>query len=292
MTTIYCQGKFVPQEEARVSASDHGFLYGASLFETFRTYDGEPFLLEEHIERLLAGCRAYDIVPHREHLIAAPPGCPSLRRVIRKLLSLNNMEDAVFRYTLSAGDAPAGPPWSYQIPTEVVFVRPLPINPPESATTLHILNTIRTEPEVLPRPKSGQYANSLSGMRELRQRNAFSGDEGLMLTRDGRLSEGTVSNLFLVSGTELLTPSPAANILPGITRKHIISLAKSIDLKVTESDLGLCELTEADAIFTTNSVRGIVPIHQVKDRNDQIIWTKRSVENPAVQRLFTAYGKR
>lgn len=287
---IYCQGHILPEEEATVSAGDHGFLYGASLFETFRTYHGKPFLLQEHMERLRAGSDAFGISLRKDLLAGDPPDYPLLRSTIRDLLARNDLQDAVFRYTLSAGSTPPGlPKKPFEDATEILFVRPLPSPVSEAAIHLHILNTPRTEPEVLPRPKSAQYMNSLIASRELAGRAAAPGDEGLMLTRDGRLSEGVTTNVFLVRDGCLATPSPAAHILSGITRNKVLDLAAKLSLEACEQDLDIGRVADADAIFVTNSVRGIVPVNEVYDKARNSLWRKNSAENELLRRLSTAY---
>lgn len=291
MLKMYCQGAIVSPHEARVSAHDHGFLYGATLFETFRTYQGEPFLLSEHIERLRQGCRSYGIEPPADLLLTQPPTYPNLRRILRQLLDHNGLDDAVFRYTLSAGEDPAGlPATAFRKPTEIVFVRPVP--PPDKGRTtsrLHLLETTRAEPEVLPRPKSGHYMNSLVGLRELGQRNTEPGDEGLFLTNGGLLSEGITSNLFLISGQTLQTPSPRAHPLAGITRDYLLAQAPRMDLVAREEDLTLDDLRRAEAICMTNSVRGIIPIGQVFDSGAKVVWQNNSAAHPTLQALLAHY---
>lgn len=289
---IYLAGNIVPQEKAAISASDHGFLFGVAVFETFRTYGGSPFLLGQHLERMRAGCRALHIDFSRSPLLAEETPSRRLREVVRELLSVNGLEDAAFRFTMSAGEAegvlPAEP---YANPVEVIHIRPLHPSLPPQGQRLHILNTERTDPEVRPRPKSVHYINSLSGHWELRQRQLLPGDEGLMRTRDGRLAEGVVSNLFVVSGDGLKTPSLAAGILGGITRQAVLGLAKESGLAFAETDLGLSDLTSAEAIFTTNSTRGLVPVYDVRDQAGHSVWNKNSSTHPVVTKLARAYER-
>lgn len=286
---IYCRGKILPESEAVISANDAGFLYGASLFETFRTYRGDPLLLEEHMARLAAGCRAFGIEPGKGLLISRPPAFEALRKTIRALLSENRLQDAVFRYTLSAGESSPGlPACDYRYPAETLHVRPLPT--PRKTIRLHLLTTRRSEPEVFPRPKSAQYMNSLLAHRELKALGARAGDEGLMLTPDGRLSEGVVSNVFLVNGDAIATPSPAARILTGITRNKVTELAGPLGVETAEKDLRVDELLQAEAVFTTNSARGITPVREVLDSHGKTIWQNDSAAHPAVKKLLVAYA--
>lgn len=279
---IYCQGKILPAASARISANDHGFLYGATLFETFRTYRGEPFLLEKHLARIRSGCRAFGIEIHADLLVHGS----GLRDTVLELLRQNNLPDAVFRYTISAGEAPPGPPASpWRQATDLLFVRPPPPPPDRAAIDLHLLTTPRTEPEILPRRKSGHFMNAILALRELRQRNPAPDDEGLLLTRDGYLSEGTTSNIFLVSGNSILTPSEEAHILRGIRRDHVLGRARSLGFSAAETDLFLADLIDAEAGFITNSVRGIVPFNRLLDPTGNVLWQANSAEHETIRKL-------
>lgn len=289
---IYWKGGIVPEAEATVPANDHGFLYGVGLFETFRTYGGRPFLLEEHMSRLKAGCRLLRILPGEDHLAGAEPPFSALRETVQRLLSANDLTDAIFRYTLSAGEAAGGlPREAYTRPGEMIHVRPLHPPLPQIGHRIHILHTHRTEPEAWPRPKSLHYANSLAGHWELLDRAHLPGDEGLMLTADRRLAEGVVSNIFLVTEGSLRTPALSAGILGGVTRRAVLDLAPAAGLKAREEDLRLPDLTGSDAIFTTNSTRGISPVHEVLDERGGTLWQKRSHQHEAVLRLDGAYRR-
>src|SRR5687768_11022460 len=96
---VYLNGRFVPEEQACVSIHDRGFLYGDALFETIRIYNGEPFLWQEHMSRLRAGCDALRIKPAAEE---------ELISCLTELLRLNSLSDAVARISLSRGPGPRG----------------------------------------------------------------------------------------------------------------------------------------------------------------------------------------
>jgi 4-amino-4-deoxychorismate lyase len=290
---IYCHGRILPQEEARISANDHGLFYGLALFETFRTFGGQPFLLQEHLERMRRGCEGFQIRPAPGNLLSEKAPSPALRRVLQLLLEENDLDDAVFRYMITAGQAPPGLPASpYSEPVEMIHLRPLPPPLPPEGQRLHLLDTPRDEPVHWPRPKSVNYSNSLTGHWELRERQTKPGDEGLMMTRTGQLAEGVVSNIFLLDPSGLATPSLASGILAGITRKTILHVARSVGLAAREVELGVDDLTKADAIFMTNSTRGIIPVHDVLDREGRSIWRRNSAAHPALRALCDAYAEK
>lgn len=288
---IYCEGKIIPESECSISASDHGFLYGISLFETFRTFNKKPFLLEAHLRRMQTSCKAFSIALH-DRLLSADPKGVNLQKILQQLLETNDLSDAVFRCTISSGQPSENPgdPF-YPNPREFIFVRPLPPPPPDGGIDLHILQTTRKPPEVFPRPKSGNFADNVLALQELQRRKPTPSGEGLLLTADGRLSECIHSNLFIIRDDALFTPSPEAFLLEGITRKTVLDLAEKTAISAQENNLHIADLKKADAVFTTNSVRGLTPVARIFDEKGFLFWQNDSKKNPIFRRLTEAYLK-
>lgn len=217
---IWFNGAFLPAAEARLPVLDHAVQFGAGLFETFRTWRGRAPLLGRHLARLRAGCSCYHIEFPAEALL--PQAEARLPQILRELLALNRCDDAVFRYTVTAGVAPPGLPVApYRLPSEMITVRLLPASP-ASGRSLHLLATRRTPPEHLPRPKSLQYGNNLVARWEMLDRRLPPDAEGLLLTPDGWIAEGVTTNLFFGVGGELCTPALDLGILPGIVREVVL----------------------------------------------------------------------
>lgn len=253
---VYSREQFLPLEQVTVPVTDHGYLYGVGLFETFRSWHGGRFLfLDRHLARLLDGCELLGIRAEALRLAAEA----TLRPVLTELLDRNEMEDAVFRYTVSAGEIPGGglPDGPYESPRESILVRPVPDEPP-APITLHVLNTVRTPPETPRRIKSAHYFNCLSAWRELRQSGA-PGDEGILLAANGKIVEGATTNVFFVRGRTILTPPPETGLLPGIVRAAVLDLAHKAGVSLAEKDLRAGDLDRMDAAFVTNAAVGIRP---------------------------------
>lgn len=258
---IGLNGQIVSAASASVSVMDHGLMYGMGLFETFRTYQGEPFLLERHLERMQQGAAELGIVWSIDH--------DELLAEIRSLLKANQLTEAYIRLTLTAGEdemgLPAGP--LYESPTRIVYIKELPKSPESWYThgrTLQVLRTPRNTPEGPQRLKSLHYMNGILGRRELSGIPGAQGAEGLMLTREGYIAEGIVSNLFFVKKGRLHTPTLDTGILPGITRAFVLELATEIGIEVEEGTYTLGDLQQADEIFLTGSVQEIVPVRLLR----------------------------
>lgn len=247
----------VEANKAVVSVLDHGFLYGMGLFETFRTYGGVPFLLQRHINRLADGCRQLGI--------PFEPDVAGLLEWIKEVMDKNELKDAYIRYTVTAGEDILGlPAGDYRQPNELLYIKALPQLPPKlysEGKALQLLKLPRNSPEGQVRLKSLHYMNNILAKRELTgYPSAAQGAEGLMLTPEGVIAEGIVSNLFFVQGHTLYTPDIRTGILPGITREMVLALAGAAGLRMEEGFYRWEQLKTAEEVFLTNSVQEIVPV--------------------------------
>lgn len=283
---IALNGKLVPDKDAFVSVYDHGFLYGMGLFETFRTYGGKPFLLAAHLRRLEEACReiGLDYVPDEERIT----------RLLGELLAANGLADAYFRLSVSAGEDALGlPEGPYTRTTEVLYVKPLPPRNPElvrSGRWLQLLRLGRNTPEGRLRFKSFHYMNPILGKREMARYPWAKGAEGLFLDRDGFVAEGLVSNIFWVSGGELLTPSLDTGILAGITRGWVLETCRREGMKVREGKFPLASLLAADEAFLTNSIQEIVPVSGLYDPEGRPYPIGRERPGEVTNRLMAIYS--
>ncbi|QUL55102.1 aminotransferase class IV [Paenibacillus tritici] len=257
MKYIGLNNKAVDAKDAVVSALDHGFLYGMGLFETFRTYGGEPFLLKRHLSRMAEGCGQLGIPFEQE--------VQPLREWIQLVMDRNELSDAYIRYTVTAGEDILGlPSGSYKQPNHLLYIKALPVVHPSlysEGKELQLLNHRRNTPEGPVRLKSLHYMNNILAKRELSgYPSAARGAEGLMLTAQGDIAEGIVSNIFFIKENRLFTPDIATGILPGITREMVLELAASAGLHSEQGFYRMEQLEAADEIFLTNSVQEIVPV--------------------------------
>ncbi|MFD2702567.1 aminotransferase class IV [Paenibacillus shunpengii] len=256
-------GQLTELKQAAIPVMDHGFLYGIGLFETLRTYQGKPSNLGRHLERMAAGCA--------ELGIPFTADSEKLERWIVKLLAANGLEEAYIRYTVSAGAELLGlPSDNYSEPNHIVFAKALPAMSDEwyeKGKALQLLRTRRNTPEGQVRFKSLHYMNNILAKRELMQyeqavqRQA----EGLMLTPEGSLAEGMVSNLFFVKDEMVFTPELSTGILPGITREVVLEVCKEQKIPAAEGLYTWEALREADEIFMSSSIQELVPITTILD---------------------------
>lgn len=253
---IYLNGQYLNKEEAKLSPFDHGFLYGMGLFETFRVYEGHPFLLDDHLERLNQGLKALNInyCFNRE----------ATNRILQELLKRNDFENAYIRLNVSAGIGEVGLQVEpYNEPNIIIFPKPLPPSGELTEKKAVLLKLKRNSPEGNERLKSHHFMNNILAKREI---GDASDQEGIFLTENGFLAEGIVSNIFWKKENVIYTPSVETGILNGITRQFVINLVRNMGLIVEEGLYTLEEVLNAEEMFVTNSIQEIVPISSFDDR--------------------------
>lgn len=271
---VYVNGEIVPLEEARISAVDHGFLYGVGLFETMRVYNRRLFLWERHLARLKRGLETMKI---RQTWTDQ-----ELRQAVEQTVDANGLRDAYVRLDITAGAEGLGlTAAGYAHPSLLVFVKPVPpLSDPPLPKRLQIVSFPRQTAEGNQRHKSHVYVNNVLAKLEVGPDPAV---EGLFLTQEGFVCEGIVSNIFWIKNKRLFTPALSTGILAGITRGFVLDLAAAQGLDVCEGEFFLEELLIADEAFLTNSIQEIVPVSQINQVPLLHSW------GPITRRLWLAY---
>ncbi|MDR7000289.1 aminodeoxychorismate lyase [Neobacillus niacini] len=247
---IYVNGSIIKKEEAVISPFDHGYLYGMGLFETFRVYNGHPFLLDDHLARLNEGLKVLNIVKRFTR--------GEVKDALKLLLDANGFSNAYIRFNVSAGIGEVGLQVEpYEEPNVLIFAKTLPEAGEMAEKKAVLLRLKRNTPEGLTRLKSHHYMNNMLAKREL---GSAPDVEGIFLTAEGHIAEGIVSNIFWAKGNTIYTPSLATGILNGITRQFIIHASKRLGMDVEEGLFQAEDVIAAEEIFVTNSIQEIVPI--------------------------------
>ncbi|MEI1419798.1 aminodeoxychorismate lyase [Bacillus cabrialesii] len=256
---IYVNGRYIEEKDAVLSPFDHGFLYGIGVFETFRLYEGCPFLLDWHIERLKRALEDLQI----EYTVSKL----EILEMLDKLLWLNDIKDgnARVRLDISAGISDKGfVAQTYDKPTVLCFVNHLKSESLPSQKEGKVLSLRRNTPEGPFRLKSHHYLNNMYAKREIGNDPRV---EGIFLTEDGAVAEGIVSNVFWRKGSCVYTPSLDTGILDGVTRRFVLENAKNIGLELKTGRFGQEALLAADEAWMTNSVLEIIPFTKIEEVN-------------------------
>lgn len=258
--TIYCNGEFVPEAEAKVSIFDHGFLYGDGIFEGIRAYHGRVFRLAEHLKRLYESAQSINLrieIPVAE-----------MQEVVLETLRRNNLSDAYIRLVVSRGKGDLGlDPGN--CPKSAIFciADQIKLYPPsmyEQGLEVKTVAIRRNNPDSLnPRIKSLNYLNNILAKIEARQAGVM---EAIMLNQEGYVSECTGDNIFIYRNGVLLTPPIYAGVLEGVTRNAVLEIARKIGIETKEELFTRHDVYTADECFLTGTAAELIPVVKVDGR--------------------------
>ena len=262
--TVNVNGRVFDEAHAVISVFDHGFLYGEGVYETLRTFNGEPFLFERHMQRLRNSAGML--------MLPVPLSDEEMSARCRETMAAAGLGDgpaneAYIRILLTRGEGELSyDPAACRTPSIIIIVKPH-VDPPASAyergVMLSLVDVVRNHPgSVNPLIKSNNLLNNALAMQEAHRRGAF---EGVMRNFRGELAECTTSNLFIAKDGVVLTPPITAGLLPGITRAFLFEVGAEAGVAVREAVLRDEDLLGADEAFVTSTTRGVLPATAVDD---------------------------
>ncbi len=257
---VNVNGRIRDGREATVPALDYGYLFGDGVYETLRTYNRRPFLLDRHLARFRASA---DQLALPMPLDAAAWEA----QIIETMTALNHDGDVTIRLLLTRGVGdftynPAACP----SPTAVIIVRPVaevPATDVEHGIGIRVSPVIRNHPRALsPRIKSNNLLNNILAMQEAIR---YGASEALLLNDRGELTECAQSNIFLVLDGAALTPPLEAGLLEGVTRNFLFEVGEAAEVPVREQTLRLEHLAIADELFITSTTREVLGVTRVDE---------------------------
>src|SRR3990167_5111527 len=248
----YLNGLYLPLEEARISPLDRGFLFADGVYEVIPCYNGRLFRLEQHIERLI---RSLDAI-----LLPSPHTETEWIDLLNGLVQRNGGGHQSPYVQVTPG-APTVP--DHRLPDNcpaTVFALSQSLEDPESRL-LEAETGIRamTCPDIRWSRCDIKSVALLANVL-LRHEARLAGCDEAILIRDGHVTEGATSNVFVVRDGELLTPPLGPEVLGCITRDLIIELAHRHQMPVRETPVTVEMLTQADEIWISSSTRGARPV--------------------------------
>jgi len=252
---VYLNGAFVPQDQASVPLLDRGFMFGDGVYEVIPAYGARPFRLEQHLQRLdnsLAAIRLANPLTHDQW-----------RRVLEVLIARNAGDDQSIYLQVTRGPAPRNHAFPDHVQPTVVALS-TPLTPLAADILAHGVAAITSE------DIRWKYCHikaiTLLPNVLLRQQALDAGAAEAILVRDGLVTEGAASNVFIVAQGRLITPPTGPFLLPGITRDLIIELARGNGVPCDEADIPQASLRQADEIWLSSSTREILPVTRLDDR--------------------------
>jgi len=274
---VMINGAISKPSEAKISVFDRGFLYGDATYEVVRSYSGKLFAVEPHIDRLFLSAERISMkLPYTKKQY--------LDRM-QEFYQKAPFDDAYLRIQISRGEGPITlDPYAPTTVNEVMYLRPLKPHPREyfeRGVPVVIAGVLRNSKKAMdPDIKSGNYLNNVLAYKFAAEKKAH---EAIMENSEGFITEATTSNVFCVVNGELWTSPDDSDILRGITRNIVITLAQGLDIPLKKKNFTRQDLKNADEAFLTSSTREVMPIASV---NGDVL---KSSPGPVTRRLQQAY---
>jgi D-alanine transaminase len=246
---IYLNGEFMPIEQAKIPVLDRGFIFGDGVYELVPVYSRHPFRLPEHLRRLQASLDGIKL--------ANPHDDPTWTRLIGRLVELNEAQDQSLYLHITRGPARRDHAFPKDV-TPTVFMMSNPLTtPPRQQVSEGVraitavdnrwlrcdIKTIALLPNVL-----------------LRQQAVEAGCAEAVLLREGFMTEGAASNIFVVSNDVLLAPPKNHLMLPGITYDVVLELARANGIRHEVREIPEAQLRGAQEIWLTSSTKEVLAI--------------------------------
>lgn len=256
MSLAYFNGNYQPLAETQVSVMDRGFLFGDGVYEVIPVYARKPFRLQEHLKRLQNSLTATRI--------GNPHSAAEWAAIISRLIASCDSADQQVYLQVTRGTAPVRNHAFPEGAAPTVFVMTDPLLPPSpelltTGTRAVSANDIRWL-------RCDIKATSLLANCLLRQISVDAGCAETVLLRDGMLSEGAASNIFVVKDGMVLAPQKNHLMLPGITYDVILEICRQHGIPCTVRDISEAEVRDADELLMTSSTREVQPIVQLDGR--------------------------
>jgi branched-chain amino acid aminotransferase len=266
---IYLNAEILPAEKAQIHVSDLGLVRGYGIFDFFRAIDGQPVFIEDHLDRFHNSARLMGL--------PIPESRERLREIIHEIIRLHPHKLLGVKMILTGGYSEDGytPAANSNL---IVTGKPFEFKPADVGMKLMSMEYRREIPEI-------KTLNYIVPIRALQQMKAMGADD-VLYHQNGKISESSRSNIFIVKNEKIITPLDGA--LFGVTRKHILNFAKNY-FAVEERDVSTQEYFEADEVFTTGSTKRIIAITQT----DNQIFSDNKVGKitKKLQQLFLEHEK-
>ncbi len=257
---IWLDDALVDEADAKISAFDHGVLYGDGVFEGIRVYNGRIFELEAHIKRLYESAKVIrlDVPMSKSKLISA----------VERTVEANGVTDGYIRLVMTRGVGTLGlNPFICEGGRLFIIADNIQLYPEElyeKGMKVISATTVRNHPLALPpQVKSLNYLNSILAKIEALDNDV---PEAIMYNHEGYVAEATADNVFIARNGVIYTPPVEAGALEGITRGIVIKLAREEKLEVVEKNLTRCDLYICDEFFLTGTAAEVIGIVEIDGR--------------------------
>ncbi|WP_090201822.1 D-amino-acid transaminase [Yoonia tamlensis] len=256
MRTVYVNGEYLPENEAKISIFDRGFLMADGVYEVTSVLDGKLIDFDGHAKRLERSLNELDM-PH-------PAVLPDLLDVHRELVRLNGIEEGMIYLQITRG-APddrdfAFPDPATTTPTVVLFTQNKPglANNPVAQKGIKVISI---EDQRWARRDIKTVQLLYPSMGKMMAKAA--GADDAWMVEDGAVTEGTSNNAYIVKGNTIITRNLGNEILHGITRAAVLRFAREAQMQVEERSFTIAEAQGADEAFITSASTFVMPVVEI-----------------------------
>lgn len=246
MTIAYLNGEFLPLDEVRISPLDRGFLFADGVYEVIPAYAGRLFRAASHVQRLqrsLAGIRIVDSI-----------GRAGWHGLFESMVERNGGGDQAVYLQVTRGVAPRDHAFPQGVPA-TVFAMTRKVAPAPAARGMSAV----TRPDIRWGRCDIKSVSLLPNVLMREEARDASASEAILI-RDGLVTEGTATNVFVVQGDVLRTPPKSAHILGGVTRELVIELARSAGIDCREQPLDQARLRSAGEVWLSSSTKEVAAV--------------------------------
>ncbi|PLR76557.1 D-amino-acid transaminase [Bacillus sp. V3-13] len=259
----YFNGKFISLEDAVIPIDERGHQFGDGVYEVIRVYNGKPFMMDEHLQRLIKSAEAIKL--------PLTDGIEDFRKLINEGITKSGLEDCSVYLQVTRGIAARlhlFPDVPVSISMTIRPAKPLPVELREKGAAAIILEDERW---------ANCYIKSLNLLPNIlaKQTASEAGCFEAILVRDGVVTEGTSSNVFYVKDQNIYTAPLTRHILPGITRIAVKEISEALNIPFIEEHFAPDNLTRADEVFITSTTSEVLPIVKI---DGQVIGTGKPGE--------------
>ncbi|NPV71154.1 MAG: D-amino-acid transaminase [Firmicutes bacterium] len=251
---VYVNGRFVRYCEATVSIEDRGYQFADGIYEVIRVYGGKVFMLDEHLQRLARSAAAIDL---------PLPDLTALRRDALELLTRNGFPDSIIYIQVTRGACPRRHQYPDGLaPTVVMTARKMDMHPArfrqEGVSVISVADDRWARCHI----KSISLLSNILAKQKAHKQGAFEA----IYVRDGFVTEGTNTNVFVVEDGAIVTPPLTNYILPGVTRRAVLNLAARLAIPRREEPVSVDRLFAATAVFLTGTTTEVMPVVSIDGR--------------------------
>ena len=279
----YMNGEFIPESEARIDPMDRGFYVGDAVFDIARTFDGRPFKLREHVERLYRSLKYIRIDPGLDvdEMIAVSEDLVRRNEPARAEAGDWFVWQAVTRGVAATRSVSL-------TPTVLIMTKPVPWDPwgtyyKDGAHA--VIARTRAYSSQAVEPKLKHYSRMNFNLAELEARDVDPVALPILLDMDGNVAEGTGYNVAIVTNGVIKTPGDSS-ILQGVSRATMFELAEQLGIPAVEETLQPYDVYTADEVFFVTSPTFVTPVTVVDRRT---IGDGRP--GPVVDKLLAAFSE-